>query len=322
MGCRALARAALATLDAIKAPTHLVRAADTRRPTHAVATLLANAKSHWQLHELPTGGHMAPVARPDLFNPLINVPAGGEFGLDVDRLPVRLEQWMTRDGRRLAAFAVDTFSACGAALALLAMIAAVHGEWVTMFVWLSVALFVDGVDGTFARTLKVAEMLPNWSGDALDFVVDFTTYVFVPAYAISTSGLLPDIAAIPLGCAIVVSGALYFADLRMKTADNYFRGFPVLWNAGAFYLFILQPHPWLAAVLVIMLVALTFAPIRFAHPLRVKERRWLNIALLLLWSALGVAALAFNLDPGPWISGGLCAIALYFFTGGLFRHSD
>jgi phosphatidylcholine synthase len=225
-------------------------------------------------------------------------------------------------GRRLAAFAVHIFTACGAALALLAMIAAVRGEWVTMFLWLSVALLVDGVDGAFARTLKVAEVLPNWSGDTLDYVVDFTTYVFVPAYAITTSGLLPDVAAVPLGCAIVVSAALYFADLRMKTADNYFRGFPVLWNTAAFYLFLLQPHPWLAAGLVTMLVGLTFAPIRFAHPLRVKERRWLNIALLLLWSVLGAAALAFNLDPGPWITTGLCAIAVYFFAGGLFRHSD
>ena len=223
--------------------------------------------------------------------------------------------------RRLAAFAVHIFTACGAALALLAMIAAVRGDWVAMFLWLSVALFVDGVDGAFARALKVAEMLPNWSGDALDFVVDFTTYVFVPAYAIGASGLLPDAAAVPLSCVIVVSGALYFADLRMKAADNYFRGFPVLWNTVAFYLFILRPHPWLAAGMVVLLVALTFAPIRFAHPLRVEERRWLNIALLLVWSLLGIAALALKLDPGPWINTGLCVIALYFFSGGLFRRS-
>jgi phosphatidylcholine synthase len=232
-----------------------------------------------------------------------------------------LEQRMT-EGRRMAAFSVHIFSACGAGLALLALIAAVRADWVTMFVWLALALVVDGIDGTIARALKVTEVLPNWSGDVLDFVVDFTTYVFVPAYALTVSGLLPPIASIPLGLAIVVSGALYFADLRMKTADNYFRGFPVLWNAAAFYLFVLQPPPWLAAAIVAMLVVLTFAPIRFAHPLRVAERRAVNILMLALWVILSGAALALNLHPGPWITAGLCAIALYFLVGGFFRRNN
>jgi phosphatidylcholine synthase len=226
------------------------------------------------------------------------------------------------DGRRVAAFSVHVFTACGAALALLALIAAVRAEWVAMFVWLAVALAVDAIDGTIARALKVAETLPNWSGDLLDFVVDFATYVFVPAYAVATSGLLPAIAAVPLGCAIAVSGALYFADLRMKTTDNYFRGFPVLWNAAAFYLFLLHPPPWIAAIMVIMLVGLTFAPIRFAHPIRAKERRSLNIVLLALWSILGAAALVLGLDPGPWITTVLCAIGLYFLAGAFFHHND
>src|SRR6478736_6295752 len=85
---------------------------------------------------------------------------------------------------RAKAFSVHIFTASGAALALLAMLAAVRGEWVWMFGLLGIALIVDGIDGTFARKLKVAETLPNWSGDALDLVVDFGTYVFVPAFAI------------------------------------------------------------------------------------------------------------------------------------------
>ena len=112
-----------------------------------------------------------------------------------------------------------------------------------MFVWLGVALIVDGVDGTIARRLKIAEVLPRWSGDVLDLVVDFVTYVFVPAYAIAAGGLLPPPLAIPLGIVIVVTGALYFADREMKTADYYFRGFPALWNVAAFYLFCSSPRP-------------------------------------------------------------------------------
>jgi len=83
--------------------------------------------------------------------------------------------------RLAAAFAVHVFTACGAACALLALIAAAGAEWTRMFLWLGVAVIIDGIDGPVARHLGVAELLPRWSGDTLDFVVDFTTYVFVPA---------------------------------------------------------------------------------------------------------------------------------------------
>jgi len=59
----------------------------------------------------------------------------------------------------------------------------------------------------------------------------------------------------------------------MKTADNFFRGFPVLWNLAAFYLDLLQPSEWLTAAIVALLAALTFAPIKFLHPLRVTRLR-------------------------------------------------
>jgi phosphatidylcholine synthase len=222
----------------------------------------------------------------------------------------------------LCAFSVHLFTAAGAALALAAMHAAVGRRWTEMFVYLSVALIVDGVDGTFARRFRVAEVLPRWSGDTLDLVVDFTTYVFVPAYAIVTGGLLPEPVAMPAGVVIVMTGALYFADTRMKTDDNYFRGFPALWNAVAFYLFILKPAPWLAAVAIVVLAVLTFVPFKFVHPFRVQRLRILTIAAVLLWSILGAMALLRDLDPGPWVAGGLVVIAFYFVAVGLTDKSE
>ena len=148
---------------------------------------------------------------------------------------------------QIRAFSVHIFTALGAALALAALIFAVRHNWPAMFICLGIALIVDGIDGTFARHLRVAELLPRWSGDVLDLVVDYTTYVFVPAYAIAAGGLMPEPVAIAAGMIIVVTGALYFADTAMKTDDNYFRGFPTLWNAVAFYLFILKLPPVLAA---------------------------------------------------------------------------
>jgi phosphatidylcholine synthase len=221
-----------------------------------------------------------------------------------------------------AAFLVHVFTASGAACALLALLAAVQGQWTAMFAWLGLALVIDGLDGTFARRLRVAERLPRWSGDALDLVVDFTTYVFVPAFALVRGGLLPEAAAIPLGVAIVVSGALYFADTRMKTADNHFRGFPALWNGVAFHLFVLKLSPWIAAAVVAALVVATFLPLRVVHPLRVVRLRRLNIAVLALWSGLGLYALATALQPGMLAAWLLATLGVYILAAGLFTARD
>ena len=84
---------------------------------------------------------------------------------------------------RVAAFSVHIFTAMGAGLALLALLEAVREHWAAMFAWLGLALVIDGLDGPIARRLNVEAVQPNWSGEVLDLVVDFVTYVFVPAYA-------------------------------------------------------------------------------------------------------------------------------------------
>jgi phosphatidylcholine synthase len=216
-------------------------------------------------------------------------------------------------------FFVHIVTASGVAWALLALQAAVNRDWPTMFFWLGVALAVDAIDGPLARRFSIAQVMPRWSGVTLDLVVDYANYVFVPAYAIARSGLLPDVLAMPAGAAIVVTGALYFADSNMKTADNYFRGFPALWNAAAFYLVLLSPQPWLSASAVTALLIATFLPFAFVHPLRVKRGRGITIAALIAWAILGLAALWYDMRPGPWVTVPLCAIALYMLTVGLFR---
>jgi phosphatidylcholine synthase len=220
---------------------------------------------------------------------------------------------------RVGAFAVHVFTACGAACALFALIAAVGADWPKMFVWLGIALIIDGVDGTFARRLRSAELLPRWSGDVLDLVVDILTYVFVPAYAIATSGLLPQASAIPLGALIVVTGSLYFADRQMKTSDYYFRGFPALWNVAAFYLFLLKLPPWFCALAVVALAALTFVPFHVVHPIRILHLRGLTIVAMAAWALLAIIAVADGLAPGVWIVAALCVLAIYFVGVGFLR---
>ena len=221
--------------------------------------------------------------------------------------------------RRQGAFAVHIFTASGAAIAFLALLAAVDRAWPAMFLWLGLALVVDGLDGPIARKLQVMTLLPRWSGDVLDLVVDFLTYVFVPAYAISHAGVLPELLAVPAGIAIVVTSALYFADRHMKMDDNFFRGFPTLWNAVAFYLILLPPMPWVSAAIVLVLLVATFLPFPFVHPVRVRQLRRLTIMLLTAWAILALYAITQGMKPNGWVTAALCGIALYVLAVGALR---
>lgn len=218
---------------------------------------------------------------------------------------------------RFRAFGVHIFTALGAGIALIAMLEAVREHWAAMFGWLGLALLIDGLDGPIARRLDVGRVLPNWSGDTLDLVVDFTTYVFVPAYAITASGLLIPLATPLLGFAIVVSGALYFSDRRMKTDDNHFRGFPTLWNGAAFYLFLLKPTPAIGSAILAALIVLTFVPFNVVHPVRTTRYRWFNLILIGIWAVLCVMTIVANFDVSIWVKLALCAIALYMLLSDL-----
>src|ERR1700756_723321 len=213
--------------------------------------------------------------------------------------------------KRAAAFSVHVFTALGAGLALLALLEAVREHWAAMFAWLGVALVIDAADGPMARRLDGVRLQPNWSGEVLDLVVDFVTYVFVPAYAITAGGLLLPLAAPLLGIGITVSGALYFADRRMKSADNHFRGFPGLWNVAAFYLFLLHWPPLASSLAVLALIIATFLPFHVLHPVRVVRLRWLTLTLMAAGSALAIYALAMDFDVEFPVTAALCLIAIY-----------
>ncbi|HEY4975246.1 MAG TPA: CDP-alcohol phosphatidyltransferase family protein, partial [Steroidobacteraceae bacterium] len=213
----------------------------------------------------------------------------------------------TPPAMRAAAFSVHIFTALGAGIALIALLEAVREHWAAMFGWLGAALVIDAIDGPIARRLDVVRLQPNWSGDVLDLVVDFVTYVFVPAYAITASGLLLPLAAPVLGAGIAVSGALYFADRRMKSDDNHFRGFPGLWNVAAFYLFLLHPPPAISCLGVIILIASTFAPFHVVHPVRVVRLRWLTLPLIAVWAVLMVITVASDFSVSLPVTAALSA---------------
>jgi phosphatidylcholine synthase len=183
----------------------------------------------------------------------------------------------------IAAWLVHAFTASGVVLAMLALLAVEQQRWTLALAWLALSGIVDGVDGTLARWARVKQRLPRIDGDTLDLVIDYLTYVFVPALFIWRAELVPPALAPWLAAGILVSSLYVFARTDMKTEDGYFRGFPALWSVVAFYLFVLQPGAVVGAVAVVLLIAMTFAPIHFVHPFRVRDYGvWLP-AVAVLW---------------------------------------
>ncbi|MGA1234325.1 MAG: CDP-alcohol phosphatidyltransferase family protein, partial [Lutimaribacter sp.] len=140
------------------------------------------------------------------------------------------------------ALLVHLLTATGAVFAMLAMLAAVEEKWSLMFLWLVVAFAVDGIDGPLARKYDVKTNAPEFDGVLLDLIIDYLTYVFVPAYALFKSGLLPGWTGWFAIIVITFASAMYFADNRMKTKDNSFSGFPGCWNMLVLVLFAVQPN--------------------------------------------------------------------------------
>ncbi len=223
--------------------------------------------------------------------------------------------------RRAAGFSVHIFTASGGAVALLALYAAIERDFATCFAWLGLALFIDGIDGTLARAAKVHETAARIDGVVLDLVVDFLTYVLVPVIALWRSDLMPTPVAFWLGLVVTLASTLYFADTHMKTKDNWFRGFPALWNVVVLYLFVLR-MPWLVnAALLVLGTAAMFVPVVFVHPLRVLKVRAITIAVTIAFFALASTALVQDLAVGWQIKAGFAVVALYFLALPLVRHS-
>jgi phosphatidylcholine synthase len=218
---------------------------------------------------------------------------------------------------KVKALGVHLFTATGAVLAMLAMLAATAHDWSEMFLWLVVAFAVDGVDGPLARRYAVSEEAPEFDGELLDLIIDYLTYVFVPAYALFASDLLPGWTGWIAIIVITFASALYFADTRMKTSDNSFSGFPGCWNMVVLVLFAARPGYWTILVIVIVLAAAMFLRLKFVHPVRTERWRMVTLPVALAWTAFAFWAIAVDFDYRSWALWGLVATSAYLALAGI-----
>jgi len=215
------------------------------------------------------------------------------------------------------ALSVHLLTATGAVFAMLAMLAAVEEKWSLMFLWLVVAFFVDGIDGPLARHFDVKKHAAQFDGGLLDLIIDYLTYVFVPAYALFKSGLLPGWTGWIAIIVITFASAMYFADTRMKTKDNSFSGFPGCWNMVVLVLFALTPNFWVMLGIVVVLAASMFIPFKFIHPVRTVRWRWVSLPMTAGWTFFAGWAAWVDFDPQSWAHWGLIVTSIYLVFAGV-----
>ena len=197
---------------------------------------------------------------------------------------------------KIAAWAVHGFTASGAVLGFLAIISILNNDLVGAFLWLGLALLIDGIDGSLARKVGVLDKTPNIDGSTLDNVIDYLNYVIIPALMIYWFQMVPNGWEIILPAGMFAVSLYTFANMNMKTNDYYFSGFPAVWNIVVLYFYILNTHPIINVIIILLLFIFTFIPIKFVHPLRVKKIRNLTIFCTVLWSATTLKLVTTNSD--------------------------
>ncbi|MFP4274716.1 MAG: CDP-alcohol phosphatidyltransferase family protein [Paracoccaceae bacterium] len=219
------------------------------------------------------------------------------------------------------ALLVHLFTATGAVFAMLAMLAAAEGDWPMMFLWLVVAFAVDGIDGPLARKYHVLTHAPRFDGVLLDLIIDYLTYVFIPAFALFKSGLLPGWTGWIAIILITFASAMYFCDTRMKTADNSFQGFPGCWNMVVIVLFAVEPPLWLMLPLIAALAVAMFLPLKFVHPVRTARWRAVTLPMALGWTFFAGWAAWVEFHPESWAHWGLVGTSLYLLLAGAVQQA-
>lgn len=222
----------------------------------------------------------------------------------------------------LAAWCVHLYTATGAVVGWLSAVAVVDGRFREAFLWMVAATMIDATDGLFARAARVGERLPRVDGGRLDDIVDYVTFVFVPALLVFEAGLLPAGAtAIVVVAAMLLSSAHGFAAADAKTDDHYFTGFPSYWNIVVLYLYCAALPAAVNAAILIALSVLVFVRIRYVYPSRTPTLRRVTLAFAVVWSLLVMALILALPVVSPTLFYASLAFPVYYLILSLVLHS-
>jgi phosphatidylcholine synthase len=220
---------------------------------------------------------------------------------------------------KAVAVCIHILTASGVLAGFQALLASFEHRWEAAFLWLALAALIDGIDGPLARHFDVKHVMHRFSGESLDLIVDYFTYVVVPALMIHAGNLVPAGWGSTAAAIVLLTSLFHFIDEESKTDDGFFVGFPAIWNVVAFLLFVFAPPPSLAMALIAFLGALTFVPLKWVHPLRVQRWRLVTVAVLAIWSVASLLVLTQGFPASMGMKLVIGAASVYLLARGLTR---
>ena len=201
---------------------------------------------------------------------------------------------------KLFALFIHLLTSLGIVAGFFALLSVLSDEIVEAFLWLCLAFFIDGVDGPLARRFKVKEVSPNIKGEVLDNIVDYFNYVIVPTLIIYQFDMVPQYSELLIITVILIVSCYTFANSNLKTLDNYFIGFPAIWNVVVLYIYILDTSQIFNLLILIIFSFLTFVPLKYVHPFRVQNWRPLTLVMTFLWG-MSSLTLLFKGDTNKYL---------------------
>ena len=223
----------------------------------------------------------------------------------------------------LLAWSVHLLTCSGLIAGFLALICVFKNDVTSAFLFLGLALLIDAVDGTLARKFKVSIFVKNIDGKMLDSVIDFLNYIIIPSVMIYWFKFVPSPFEIIIPSIILIVSAISYSNNNLMTSDNFYKGFPCIWNILLFYLYLFDLSQTYNLFLISACILLKFIPMKFIHPLRVNKYRRYSAVFMVLWfiSSFKILLSSFydlnnNFDYlflGIWLISNIYFICLTFY---------
>ena len=201
---------------------------------------------------------------------------------------------------KLLGLFVHFLTGCGVIAGFFSLIAVLNNNQKEAFIWLGVAFLIDSIDGTLARKFNVKKNFPHIDGKMLDSIIDFFNYVIIPSIMIYWFKYVPDQFLIIIPSILIFISIYSYVNLNVLTNDNYYNGFPAIWNVVVLYFYIFGSSQMINFIILTLLILLKFSPLKCIHPLRVNKLKYLSIFFTILWflmSALLILIKQSDINP-------------------------
>ena len=219
---------------------------------------------------------------------------------------------------KVPGYLVHLFTTSGVVCSFFAVLAADKGEFQIAFGWMFLAMVIDTLDGSMARRINIREMIPKIDGHYLDLVVDYVSFVFLPAIVLYKMGALPEPFNFLAVTLILVSGSYNFALANDTSDDGYFVGFPAAWHVLVMYFYLFESSPTVVGSIVGVAFVLHFVPLKFVYITKNIPYPVVTLPMILIWMGVSVWSLVVGPPLPSWLAGCMLVCPAYFLGLGFW----